>query len=119
MGFLSSIFKKPNRQPQDHYKVIVTEEGVKVYHPEQTTQSVLWEDLTSILLINTDKGPFQPDVWLTLISNKSRCLIPQGAQGFETVFDIVSKYEGFDFNNFIKSMSCAGNAEFLLWTKKS
>ena len=46
-----------------------------------------------------------------------RCLIPHGAKGFDKVYEIVSKYEGFDFTNFGKSMTCADNAEFDLWVK--
>jgi len=52
------------------------------------------------------------------LSEEDSCLIPQGAKGFDNVYDAVSKYNGFNFENFIKSMSCTDNAEFDLWTKK-
>jgi hypothetical protein len=118
MGFFDEFLKKADPHPEDHYKVTITDTGIKVDHPQQIAQSVLWLDLHTILLINTDEGPCQPDVWLNLIGRKSWCVIPQGAEGFEIVYDIVSKYEGFNFNNFSKSMSCTDNAEFLLWTNK-
>ena len=71
----------------------------------------------SVLLMNTDRGPWQPDVWLTLIDKNGRCLIPQDAKGFDEVYDIVSKYDGFNFENAGKSISCTDNAVFLLWQK--
>jgi hypothetical protein len=120
MTFLSKIrnlLVKPKHQPEDDYKVIITDEFVKVEHPKWEFGSVQWHDLHTVLLINTDQGPSQPDVWLTLIDVHGKCMVPLGAKGYEQVYEIVSKYEGFDFENAVKSMSCTDNAEFVLWTK--
>ena len=99
------------------FKVTITDTFVRVEHPERKTEQVLWENIEQIKFINTDEGPWMPDVWLALLGKEDGCLIPQGAKGFEEVYDIVSKYDGFNFENAIKSMSCADNAEFQLWTK--
>ncbi len=117
MGFLDKFFKKDDNQPEDYYKVIVTDVEIKVERHNFATESVLWNDLHTVHLINTDQGPSQPDVWLILTGYKSQCKIPQGSDGFEKVYDIVSKFDGFKFDNFIKSMSCTDNAELQLWTK--
>ena len=45
------------------------------------------------------------------------CSIPQGANGYDEVFDLVSKYDNFNFENVGLSMSCTDNAEFELWKK--
>lgn len=71
------------------------------------------------MLINTDEGPFLPDVWLVLVGDNGSCSLPQGCIGYDQVYDIVSKYEGFDFENEIKSMKCTANQQFLLWKKNS
>jgi hypothetical protein len=115
MKIFDKILGKPH-QPEDDYMVTITDKSIMVEHPKRETESIKWDDINIILIVNTDQGPWAPDVWLTLIGNKSRCSIPQGAKGFEEVYDIVSKYNGFNFENFIKSMSCTDNAEFLLWT---
>ena len=81
------------------------------------TEKILWKDILEIKFINTDSGPAAPDVWLTILGKNSACLIPQGAKGFETVYDIVSKYEGFNFENVTKSMRSTNNDEFILWKK--
>ena len=96
----------------------ITDKFIRVEHPRRKTEQVLWENIQQIKLINTDQGPWSPDVWLALLGNEDGCLIPQGAKGYNEVYDIVSKYEGFNFDNVIKSMACACNNEFDLWTKK-
>lgn len=106
-------------QPEDDYSVTITTEEIIVNHPNHKIESVLWDDLHTVLIINTDGGPWQPDIWLTLIGHKSRCMIPQGSDGFEKIYDIISKYDGFNFDNFIKSMTCTDNAEFMLWTNRN
>ena len=119
MGILDRLFGKSKpKNPEDEYIITITDEAVKVEHPRRETEAILWDDIEVIELINTDDGPFVPDVWLALIGKNSGCLIPQGTKGFETVYDIVSKYENFNFENFIKSMSCTANEEFLLWKKE-
>ena len=118
MGILEKIFGKPKpKNPEDNFIVTITDESIRVEHPERETEEILWNDIEEIKLINTDAGPFAPDVWLALFGNNSGCLIPQGAKGFEAVYDIISKYENFNFENFISSMSCTDNEEFLLWKK--
>jgi hypothetical protein len=119
MGILEKIFGKPKpKNPEDNFIVTITDEFIRVEHPERKTEEILWKDIKEIKLINTDAGPFAPDVWLVLLGDNSGCLIPQGSNGFETVYDIISKYENFNFENFISSMSCTDNEEFLLWKKK-
>lgn len=102
----------------DDYSVKISHEGVTVTHRRWPADSVSWKELHVILLVNTDEGPWLHDIWLTLIGNNTRCMIPRGSKGFDEVYKIVSKYEGFDFDNFRRSMNCTNNAEFLLWTKK-
>lgn len=119
MGFFSNLFgKKSSQNPEDDFIVTITDDFVRVEHPSRKTEEVYWKDIKEIRFINTDTGPFTPDVWLALIGNNGGCLIPQGAKGCDKVYDIVSKYDGFDYENVIKSMSSAGNEQFLLWTKK-
>ena len=65
MGLLD-LFKRSKTQPEDIYEVTITDELVKVEHIKRPTESVLWQDIRTILMVNTDEGPGRPDVWLTL-----------------------------------------------------
>lgn len=118
MNIFSRIFKKKTKQSEDDYKVTLTGTSIKIEHPKRTTEEIAWQDIEMIKLINTDQGPWQPDIWLALLGKESGCIIPQGANNYDKVYDIVSQYSGFNFENVIKSMSCSDNAEFDLWSKK-
>lgn len=119
MGILDRLFGKLiPKNPEEEYIITITDEAIKVEHQRRKTESILWKDIESIKLINTDDDPFAPDVWLALIDKNTSCLIPQRTKGFKTVYAIVSEYENFNFENFIESMSCTNNQEFLLWKKE-
>ena len=121
MGILDWLLKPKNKQevtqPEDNYTVTINDNSVKVEHPKRATEEIDWEDIEEIRLINTDQGPWLPDVWLLLLGKGKGCSLPQGAKGFDDVYDVISKYEGFNFENVIKSMSCTDNAQFELWRK--
>jgi hypothetical protein len=117
-GVLNKWLKLTRHYSGDEYSVSITNEGVTIARYEWPADSVLWKDVRVIMLVNTYEGPWLHDIWLTLISEHSRCMIPHGSKGFDEVYKVVSKYEGFDFDNFYRSLRCPNNAEFLLWTKK-
>ena len=121
MGFLNKLFgtKKENKplQPEDLYDVEITKEYIKVTHPKRSDEMIAWNELEEIKLVNTNEGPFQPDVWMFLIGNGKGCSIPQGSKGWNDVYDIVSQFPGFNFENVIKSASCTDNQTFDVWKK--
>jgi hypothetical protein len=118
MGFGDLFKRKKYTQPEDFFSVTVTDASVKVEHRDRKTEQVLWDDIRVIKLINNDLGPCAIDIVMVMIGETGGCVIPHGTKGFDEVFDRVSKYEGFDFANFCKSMTCTDNAEFILWVKK-
>lgn len=106
-------------QPEDLYIVTLTDQSVHVLPPSGKPEEVLWKDIVEIRIVNTDAGPFEPDIWLVLIGqNATGCMLPHGNQKFEAVYDIISKYDKFSFDNFISSMSSTQNEEFILWKKE-
>ena len=123
MGFWNKILDFINsnsnkKQPEDYYVTEITENFVKVVHPKRKDEQIYWTEIEEIKLVNTDDGPFLPDVWLVLIGNNKGCSIPQGSEGWDKIYEIVSKYEGFNFENVIKSASCVHNQVFDVWKKK-
>lgn len=109
--------KQQPKYPEDDFIITITNDHVKIQHPGRKEESIYWTDIEEIRLVNTDQGPWMPDVWLALVGKETGCLVPQGAKGFEEVYDIVSKYEGFDFQKVIESMSCTDNTQFLVWKR--
>lgn len=122
MGFWIKIFgdnveNKNKKQIEDYYQVELTEKSIIVTHPSRPTEQIDWNEIEEIKLANTDEGPLLPDVWLILMGHGKRCSIPQGSEGWGKVYNIVSKYEKFNFENVVKSGNCTGNQIFQLWTK--
>jgi len=113
------IFKKKKRhQPEDDFKISITELSVKVTHPKAKNSEIEWDKIQAIWLSNTDQGPWLPDIWLVLAGHGQSCIIPQGARGFDEVLERVSKFEGFDNDAIGQSMRCTENVEFKLWRNK-
>ena len=107
------------KQVNSPFTVTITDEFVQIEHTKRRTEKVRWDDLIEIWMIDTDAGPAVPDIWMALVGANGGCLIPTSdCNGYEQVYDIVSKYEGFNFQNVIRSMSTAHNERFLLWRKK-
>jgi len=120
-SLLRNLFKnkksvKP-QQPEDFYITEITKEHIKVTHPNRQDEKIRWDEIDEIRFANTDEGPFLPDVWMVLSGNGKGCSIPQGSQGWDDVYEIVSKYPGFNFENVIKSASCTDNQLFEIWKK--
>jgi hypothetical protein len=119
MGFwkrlVSSFRDNRNKRPEDYYETEITEEYVKFTHPRRKAEQIKWDEIEEIRLVNTDEGPFLPDIWLVLTGNNKGCSIPHATEGWNRVYDIVSKYDGFNFENVTKSMSCRDNEIFELW----
>lgn len=118
MGVFKLFSKQKYKDPEEYYYVTITTEFVKVEHPKRKTEQIFWRDINEIRMINTSAGPFAPDVWLALYDNSINCLIPKGAKGFDEVYNIVSKYTDFDFQQVTKSMSSTNDEQFILWVRK-
>ncbi len=125
MGFWKSILGgnedkgAKKLQPEDFYTTEINDKTIKVLHPKRETEEIDWEEIEEIKIITTDEGPFLPDVWLILMGkNNKGCSIPQGSAGWTKVYDIVSKYEGFNFDKVIESATSTENKVFDIWNKK-
>jgi hypothetical protein len=117
MSFFDIFKQKAPKNPEDDFTIIITELYVRVEHPQATTSEIQWSDIQLIKLVNTDQGPWLPDIWLILMGNEMNCVIPHGAKNFDEVIERISKYEGFDNDAIGRSMCCTENAEFVLWAK--
>jgi len=100
-------------------KVIIDQEGVRVTRLNGKVEEIKWDDIGEISIITTSDGPFMDDVFLCLssVGGRTGCAIPSTADGYNEVYDLVSKFEGFNFQKYIDSMSCAIDAKFVLWEK--
>jgi hypothetical protein len=106
------------QDPEGQFIVIMTEEGVACEHPRRKREYVKWDEINEIGIVTTDEGPFAPDVWLLLIGDGKGVSIPQGAKGWEGLYDRVSRFQGFDYESVIKASVSTENARFICWKRK-
>jgi hypothetical protein len=97
--------------------VTVSKRGVRVAHPRQGKEEIRWSELKKILMVTDGDGPSAPEVWLMLVGDSAKCSIPCGCEGYGRVFDIVSKYERFDFGGVLKAAASPGGEFFELWRR--
>ena len=97
--------------------VIITEEKLRIERKDQKVEEIRWDEIKAIWLENTDRGPAVSDIWLVLAGDAGGCVLPTDCDEYEEVYEIISKYPGFDFQAVINSMSCIENARFILWVK--
>ena len=118
INLINKLFRRRSaKNPEDEFMVTLNDLFVQVSYPEGKINKIYWNDIMEIKLINTIAGPVLPDIWLVLIGKEEVCIIPHGARRFNEVYEVISKYDGFNFDNFGNSMTCTDNAEFRLWTK--
>ena len=102
---------------ESDFRATITDDFISVEQEGAGTNEIRWADITGIDMVTTDKGPFEPDVWLVLKTDTLSCRIPQGAPDYDQVYDIVSAYPGFLLDNVIQAMMSTDNATFELWRK--
>ena len=131
MGFLSFLFglrpnSKPNPstvqpseiQPEADFVVQLSDTEVRCVRPDGQVECITWNDLQSVTILTTDKGPLVADVfWLLDTSTGSGCIIPQGATGERALLGRLQELPGFDNEALIESMSSAENRKFLCWQR--
>lgn len=108
---------KFRKEPEEEYLTEINADYVIVKHPKKRYEQIAWAEIERITLVNTDEGPFLPDIWLVLSGGGKQCAIPHGSNGYNEVFKVVSDYEGFHFERVIESMGCTDNATFVLWER--
>ena len=81
-------------------------------------QSIAWVEVISIVVTTTDEGPFVQDVFLEFRGQDQKCVIPTDAEGFDGLFEVFKRFEGFNYNVFIEAMQSTDYAEFVCWRKQ-
>ncbi len=97
--------------------VEIGDEWIICRHGETRQQGVRWSDLKAVLIETTDQGPFQNDVFWVLVGEKSRCVVPQEAEGSQQLLARLQTLAGFDSSAVIEAMGSAENRTFVCWRR--
>ena len=97
--------------------VVIDEEWITCIRGPTSRQAVRWNDLTAVLIETTDQGPFKNDVFWVLVGEKSRCVVPQEAEGSQEMLARLQNLAAFDNDAVVEAMGTAENKTFVCWRK--
>lgn len=100
-------------------RVSCDDTGVSCQHPDGAVQRVGWDELTEVVIVTTDQGPFQDDVYWILHSPAGDCVVPSEAEGADELVGRLQKLSGFDHLNMIAAMSSTTNQRFVCWQRQT
>lgn len=115
--------KKSNTQkyvwdttPGGSFSLIITEHEIACEHPERERESVPWDEITEIMLVTTDEGPFLPDMWFVFMGKSKGCSVPSEAKGIDLLWDEIKKrFNNFNYDAVIQAGT--DNDQKILWKK--
>jgi hypothetical protein len=117
LASLLNEYRQTKLIPESLFVVEVSDAGVSCSRPDQTVESVTWDDLQSVEIVNTDEGPYYPDVFWVLHGSGSGCIIPQGATGEAQLLERLQMLPGFDNGAVINAMTVTTNKRSLCWRR--
>lgn len=100
-------------------RVSCDDAGVSCQHPDGVVQRVAWDELTEVVVVTTDQGPFQDDVYWILHSPGGDCVVPSEAEGADELVGRLQKLSGFDHQKLIAAMSSITNQRFVCWQRQT
>jgi hypothetical protein len=99
--------------------VAVDDDKVSCWRPNGSVESVTWAELQAVLIHTTGDGPFVDDLFWVLAGQRSRCVIPDTAQGVDLLLEQLQQLPGFQNEVLIEAMSSTTEQMFLCWQKKN
>ncbi len=121
--FIRWLQSRENRQearllPESRVVVAADESGLSVTQADGSAQTIRWDDLTRIVILTNESGPFGTDLWWVLEGRDGRCSYPQGAAGEKQVMDAYeARLPGFDWEAVIKASGSATGGTFVCWSR--
>ena len=77
------------------------------------------EDVLKIVILTTDAGPFDEDMWLKVYAGGDVIFIPSGHRCYESfLFDQIGKVLPIDHKNIIEASACTTDKEFVLYERE-
>lgn len=98
-------------------RVEFDDQAVRCHHPDGVVQSVTWEQLAEVVVVTTDQGPFQDDVFWILHGPAGDCVVPSEAEGADELVQRLQGLPGMDHGQVIAAMGSAANQRFVCWRR--
>lgn len=114
-GWLAKLFSK---SPINYVVSIQIEPDGLVYkRAYREPKTLLWDDVTRIVIQTTDQGPFTDDVFFLLEAPQDTLRIPQAVANSADLLGRLQDFPGFDNEAVLQAMGCVDNGDFLCWER--
>jgi hypothetical protein len=101
---------------EEQYELFFKEGLLECRHSANSTEQVKWKELSQVSVISTDKGPYEPYLWVSLNDlNGNALMFPLGAKNSKEVLEKILGLDGFDLKLWSLAMSSTENKKFLVW----
>ena len=99
-------------KPPKNFAVILIDDEIRNETPKGKIERIRVTDVSRVLVITNDSGPWGEDVWFVLEDKSGKSLaFPLGATGYELVLDRLQLLPGFE----LQGMNSTQNAQFECW----
>lgn len=108
----------PRSRGTEGMRVSFDDETIVLRQADGEMASLPWEELSAVVIITTDGGPFEADlIWLLQGPHRHASLaIPMGIEGeHDFLRAMQSRLPGFDNMAVIEAMGSTDNASFTVW----
>ena len=109
------------RLSKPEYETVQVDDAGVLRVDGELKEQIDWSAVEEILIITTDQGPYQEDVFFALGGPKGKgCLVPhEAAVRTKLLEELQSRFPGLDDGMVIKAMGSTSNNTFLVWKKLS
>ncbi len=118
MGIMQWLRSRFNRTPRNLITEVRCENQViELTWRDGTTNSVAVDDLYRVLIVTTDCGPYDDDVFFVIQTVDVGYIIPHGLAVDGELLECLQKLPDFDNEAVVRAMGSVENEEFLCWQK--
>jgi len=111
------LYNRTFLKSEERYKLFFDGEVLECRHTENPDEQIKLSELSQVFVISTDKGPYEPYLWVSLNDVKGNSLMfPLGAKNSTEVLEKILGMDGFDLKLWNRAMNSTENKKFLVWS---
>ncbi len=115
----NNFFERLAAKRRDARKSRLTsdEHAIVCLEPDDRRQEVRWDELSRVVVLTTDQGPFVDDVFWLLEGERSTCAFSNASLGVDLLLPRLCALPGFDAERLSLALLSTENARFVCWER--
>jgi len=114
------LYNRKVLRKEERYLVIMEEDRISCLHPEKPDESILWREISEVVIVTTNKGPYEPYIWILLVAeNGQGCVFPLGAKNSRIAIEKILGFPGLNLAVWANALKSTGNDRFVVWKRQA